>query len=115
MASISIDYDPAKKEIHLLGDIAALQKHRYAWRYVRDYLHPSVGRTSIAIPVGESEPFSVMSNISAMLAKYGFVEVQSKTSEQVIHEVSCKKSNCPLFISTPASFGLSYGILTKRL
>lgn len=86
MASISIDYDPAKKEIHLLGDIAALQKHRYAWRYVRDYLHPSVGRTSIAIPVGESEPFSVMSNISAMLAKYGFVEVQSKTSEQVIHD-----------------------------
>ena len=60
-----------KNEIHLLGDITALQKHRYAWRYVRDYLHPLVDAESIIIAVGESEPFAVMSNISSMLSKYG--------------------------------------------
>lgn len=30
VANISIDFDPAKNEVYLLGDISALQKHRYA-------------------------------------------------------------------------------------
>ena len=36
VANISIDFDSTNNEIHLLGDIAALQKNRFAWRYVRD-------------------------------------------------------------------------------
>lgn len=36
MAKISIDFDQTKNEVYLKGDISALQKHRYAWRYVRD-------------------------------------------------------------------------------
>ena len=86
VASISIDFDPARNEIFLLGDITALQKHRYAWRYVRDYLHPKVEATHITIPVGDGEPFAVMSNISAMLSKYGFIEAQSDSSEKVVHD-----------------------------
>lgn len=86
MASISIDFDPAKNEIYLLGDITALQRHRYAWRYARDYLHPAVEADHITIPIGESEPFAVMSNISAMLSKYGFIEAQSDSSEKLIRE-----------------------------
>ena len=85
-ANISIDYSPEKKEIYLLGDIIALQKHRYAWRYVRDYLHPSIEGECITIPVGDSEPFAVMSNISSMLSKYGFIEAQSDSSEKVVRE-----------------------------
>ncbi len=84
MANISIDFDSTKNEIYLLGDISSLQKHRFAWRYVRDYLHPRVDNNQIIIPVGDSEPFTVMSNISSMLAKYGFSEAQSESSEKVI-------------------------------
>lgn len=86
VANISIDFDSAKNEIYLLGDITALQKNRYAWRYVRDYLHPKVMCDRIIIPVGDSEPFVVMSNISPMLAKYGFSESQSESSEKVVQD-----------------------------
>lgn len=84
MADISIDFDPSKNEIYLLGDIKALQKHRFAWRYARDYLNPTVEAERIVIPVGDNEPYAVMSNISSMLAKYGFIEDQSKSTEQVV-------------------------------
>ena len=86
MASISIDFDSSKKELHLLGDVVALRKHRFAWNYVRTYLHPIIEDTYITIPVGSSEPFSVISKISSMLSKYGFIEIQSDSSEKVIHD-----------------------------
>lgn len=86
MASISIDFNSAKNEIRLLGDIVALQKNRFAWRYVRDYLHPSISDDCITISVGDSEPFAVMSSISSMLAKYGFSETQSESSEKVVQD-----------------------------
>lgn len=86
MASISIDFDSAKNEIHLLGDITALQKNRFAWRYAKDYLHPNVADNCIIISVGDSEPFAVLSNISSMLTKYGFSESQSESSEKVIQD-----------------------------
>lgn len=86
MASISIDFDSAKNEIHLLGDITALQKNRFAWRYAKDYLHPNVADNCIIISVGDSEPFDVLSNISSMLTKYGFSESQSESSEKVIQD-----------------------------
>ncbi|MGI5091306.1 DEAD/DEAH box helicase [Treponema socranskii] len=86
MANISIDFDSIKNEINLLGDILALQKHRYAWRYTRDYLHPSLEAERIIIPVGDSEPFTIMANISSMLSKYGFIEAQSKSSEKVVRD-----------------------------
>ena len=86
VANISIDFDPKKNEILLQGDITALQRHRYAWRYVRDYLHPLINDTCITIPVGDYEPFLVLSTISSMLSKYGFTEVQSDSSEKVVRD-----------------------------
>ncbi len=86
MASISIDYDSNNNEIYLFGDISNLQRHRYAWGYVRDYLHPTVEAERIVIPVGENEPFDVMSSISSMLKKYGFSEKQSDSSESLVRE-----------------------------
>ena len=87
MASrVSIEFDQGKNEIYLLGDVAALQKHRSAWRYVRGYLQPRVEASRIAIPVGDSEPFTILSNISAMLSKYGFEEIQSGNSTKVIED-----------------------------
>lgn len=86
MANISIDFNPVEKEIYLFGDIEALKKSRYAWRYVKDYLHPTVAADRIIIPIEEREPFAVMSDISAMLSKYGFAETQSDSSEKVIRE-----------------------------
>lgn len=86
MANISIDFDSVKNEICLLGDITALQKNRFAWRYVRDYLNPEVTGNHIIIPVGDNEPFTVMSSISSMLAKYGFSESQSESSEKIVQD-----------------------------
>lgn len=86
MANISIDFNPAKSEIYLYGDIVTLQKHRFAWRYVKDFLHPIISENCIIIPVGDNDTFSVMSNISALLAKYGFSEAQSESSEKVVKE-----------------------------
>lgn len=86
VAKISIDFDSSKNEIYLLGDIPSLQKHRYAWKYVRDYLHPRIEAERIIISVGDNEPFAVMSSISAMLSKYGFTEAQSDSSEKVIQD-----------------------------
>ena len=86
VASISIDFDSTKKEIYLFGDISALQKHRFAWRYVRDYLHPKLENDCIVIPIGDDEPFAIMSKISSMLAKYGFSEAQSESSEKVVQD-----------------------------
>ena len=85
MATISIDYNSDRNEIVLLGDISDLQRHRYAWRYVRDYLHPVVESEHITIPVSDNEPFDVMSNISSMLAKYGFTEAQSESTEKIVY------------------------------
>ena len=85
-SSISIEFDQSKNEIYLLGDIVALQKHRSAWRYVRGYLQPHIEPARISIPVGDKEPFSVLSNISAMLSKYGFAEIQSENSTKVIRD-----------------------------
>ncbi len=86
MANISIDFDSSKNEIYLLGDISALQKNRYAWRYIQDYLHPKVESLRIIIPVGNNEPFAVISNIRAMLSKYDFTETQSNSSEKIIRD-----------------------------
>lgn len=86
VANISIDFDSTKNEVYLFGDIAFLKKNRFAWRYMQDYLHPRVENNQIIIPVGDNEPFAVMSNISAMLAKYGFSEIQSESSEKVIQD-----------------------------
>lgn len=86
LAGISIDYDSSKKEIYLTGDVDALKKNRFAWRYVKDYLHPIVEEKRIVISINEDEPFSVLSKISSMLSKYGFSEVQSDSSEQVLQD-----------------------------
>lgn len=83
---ISVDFDSSKKEIYLLGDIQSLQKNRFAWGYIRDYLQPRMGEDCIIIPVGEDDPYSVLSKISAMLAKYGFIEGRSESSEQVVQD-----------------------------
>ena len=53
LAGISIDYDSSKKEIYLTGDVDALKKNRFAWRYVKDYLHPIVEEKRIVISINE--------------------------------------------------------------
>lgn len=93
MANISIDFDSSKNEIYLLGDTAALQKNRFAWRYMRDYLHPNIADNHIVISVGDREPFAVMSDISSMLGKYGFSESQSESSEKIVQDYYQEERN----------------------
>ena len=98
-AKISIEFNQSKNEIYLLGDIVALQKHRNAWRYIRDYLHPFIDIQAghISIPVRDEEPFTVLSNISAMLSKYGFAEIQGENSAKVIQDYYEEKKRFEVF------------------
>lgn len=84
MATISIDFNSSKKEIYLLGDISALRGHRFAWRYVKDYLHPQVEQDRIVVPFGDNEPVMVLTSIRDMLKKYGFQEIETESSEQIL-------------------------------
>lgn len=84
MATISIDLDTTKGEVYLYGDIAQLKGNRFVWRYMKDYMHPITDVDKIIIPIIGDEIVKLLSDVRAMLKKYGFDEIQSETSEQVL-------------------------------
>lgn len=63
MATISIDYNSENKEVYLCGDIEAIKRNRFAWRYVRDYFSPREEMGRIVIPVMDEEPFPMILSI----------------------------------------------------
>ena len=63
MATISIDYNSENKEVYLCGDIEAIKRNRFAWRYVRDYFSPREEMGRIVIPVMDEEPLCWMRRI----------------------------------------------------
>lgn len=99
MASITLDYNSSNNSIILKGDINALQKNRYAWRYIRDYLHPEITNNSIALPIEDNDPFKVLSDVSSMLSKYGFAETDSDSSEKLIHDYYEEEQRFSVFSS----------------
>lgn len=84
MATISIDYNSENKEVYLCGDIEAIKRNRFAWRYVRDYFSPREEMGRIVIPVMDEEPFPILSAIRSMLSKYGFTEKKTESSEKIL-------------------------------
>ena len=84
MATISIDFNADKNEVYLLGDISSLKANRFAWRYMRDYLHPVEDGERLVVPVKDKEPVEIMSKIRSMLEKYKFIEKRTETSEKVL-------------------------------
>lgn len=89
MATISIDLDSVKKEIYLTGDINSLKNHRWAWRYLKDYLKPVVSgeQGMITIPIPEdTDEIRVLNSVRSMLIKYGFTEKRSESSNQVLKD-----------------------------
>lgn len=98
MANISIDFDSKKNEIYLLGDIEALQKNRFAWRYVKDYLHPQIMEDCLIIPIEDNEPFSVMSNISAMLQSMTLLKYRVRAQKRWFGIIIWKNKNLPNFL-----------------
>ena len=81
MATISIDYNSENKEVYLCGDIEAIKRNRFAWRYVRDYFSPREEMGRIVIPVMDEEPFPILSAIRSMLSKYGFTEKKTEIEQ----------------------------------
>ena len=86
MATISMDIDASKNEVYLYGDIEKLIGNRFAWRYMKDYLHPTKDVDRICVPIEDKDVVKVLSDIRSMLKKYGFDEKQSETSEQVLKD-----------------------------
>lgn len=86
MATFSIDLDTSKNEVYIEGDIKLLQKNRFAWRYVKDYLNPRIEDYRLSIEIGDENPISILSKISDFLKKYGFDEKKGPSSEQLLHE-----------------------------
>lgn len=86
MATILIDLNTSKNEVYLYGEIEKVRGNRFAWRYMKDYLHSTIDADKICVPIGEKEAIKVLSDVRAMLLKYGFNEKQSETSEQVLKD-----------------------------
>ena len=86
MAVISIDVNSSKNEIYLSGDIKALQRNRFAWRYARDYLQPVIDGDRLVIQIGENDTATLLTKIHDMLVKYGFEEAKSDSSEKVLSD-----------------------------
>ncbi len=86
MATISMDVDTSQNEVYLYGDIEKLIGNRFAWRYMKDYLHPTKDADRIRVPIEDKDVIKVLSDIRSMLKKYGFDEKQSETSEQVLKD-----------------------------
>lgn len=84
MATISIDFNSDNNEIYLLGDINALQRNRFAWRYAVDYLCPVTDKDRLIIEVDDNDPVVILSRIHSMLEKYGFEEHRTDTSEKIL-------------------------------
>lgn len=84
MATISIDIDTSRNEIYLAGDIADLKRNRFAWRYIKGYLHPIEEINRVIIPILDEAPEEVLIKVTDMLKKYGFLELQTNTSEQIL-------------------------------
>lgn len=84
MPVISMDVDSRANEILLRGDIENLIKHRFAWNYVKGYLHPIVDLDVIRIPVADKDVVKLLSEIREMLKKYGFIEEKSQSTEKVL-------------------------------
>ena len=84
MPKIIIDVSSSGNEIHLLGEINALRRHRYAWGYIKDYLNPIVEPDRIVIPVENEETINVLTKVRDMLIKYKFSEEQSASSNKVL-------------------------------
>lgn len=93
MATIIVDLDSSKKEIYLTGDITALVNNRFAWRYVKDYLHPIIEEDRIIIPFGEEEAVTRLEKVNSLLIKYGFSEKQSDDAEQVLADFFQEEQN----------------------
>ena len=84
MATISIDFNADKNEVYLLGDISSLKANRFAWRYMRDYLHPVEDGERLIVSAKDEDPIVIMSKIRSMLEKYRFIEKRTETSEKVL-------------------------------
>ena len=84
MATISIDFNAEKDEVYLIGDISSLKANRFAWHYMRDYLHPAEDREKLIVSSKDEDPIWVMAKIRSMLEKYGFKEKITETSEKVL-------------------------------
>ncbi len=86
MAKITIDLNTQQKQIYLLGDVQALIKNRYAWRYMRDYFNPIISENQIVINYAEEDVVPILSDMHQMLEKYGFQEQKSTSSEKVLSD-----------------------------
>lgn len=84
MATFSIDFNSNQNEVYIVGDIDALKSNRFAWRYVKDYLHPTEESGRLIVSSENEDVVIILSNIRSMLEKYGFVEMKTDTAEKIL-------------------------------
>lgn len=84
MPVITIDINSNNDIVILTGDIKTLCNNRFAFRYLKDYLSPSIQEEKILIPTGSRTIEQVLGDTRTMINKYGFTEVRSNTTEQVL-------------------------------
>lgn len=93
MAVITIDVDSTKGVVLLQGSIDELAKNRFAMRYMKDFLNPIFETDTISIPIEDADPSMVLSDVRAMLHKYGFQEQCSNQSNKIIQDFYREEKN----------------------
>lgn len=86
VSAITIDLVDSRKTIKLTGDINSIYSNRYVLRYLKDFFYPTFENDCVKIPIRESPPEEVITKIRAMLKKYGFEELRSSSTEQVLSD-----------------------------
>jgi len=79
MPRITLDTDEAQQRVILTGDTAVLLSDRYAARYLKDFLSPSLSPGEISISTTENGIETTLGRIRSMLKKYGYEEEATPT------------------------------------
>ncbi len=78
MPKITIDMDKESGNLLLYGDIGTLINNRFANRYLRDFLNPTVESDRIILKCDKDKVEQTLANVQSMLKKYGFEEGKSE-------------------------------------
>jgi SNF2 family DNA or RNA helicase len=97
MSSITIDISDDSNKVILTGDIKALCTHRFAIRYLKDYLSPTILENQVIIPIESRSIEQVLSDVRMMLEKYGFSEIKSSSTEKVLLDFYEEEEKFKLF------------------
>lgn len=82
----SLDIDPSKEEVYIVGDIDVLKKDRFAWRYIVSYFKPRIENDRLIFSTSGKSSVSILVELRKKLSKYNFVVEETETTDYVLRK-----------------------------